>query len=126
MWNISNICGRKAFRVCHGKWLTAEEGSLFAEDHCHDRGIFFIEPVTGDEVQIRTSHGKYLAAGEFHNLYLTHQQQPYETRFHVEFNYDGRVSFKSHHKGWLGIDQNGEVHVIPQKGENELFEVHAK
>jgi len=123
--SYDSIGGLRALRTYDGKWLVAESGRLFTHHNLQehiDRALFTFETHGDNKISLRTSHGKYVAANSYHSVYLTQHHHEYETKFHIEW-YNGRVSFRSHHLGYLGVDGFGEVRVSSHRGANELFEV---
>jgi hypothetical protein len=115
----------RALRAHNGRWVVAESGHLFTHHHLQEhlqRALFTFETHGNDKISLRTYYGKYVAADSFHNVYLTNHHHDYETKFHIEWH-NGRVFFRSHHSGYLGVNDSGEVRLHSHRGPNELFEV---
>jgi len=114
----------KAFKSIHGKYLMAEEGSLFAHHHLREhggKGFFQVEAHGEGKVSLRTHHGKFVAVDAYKNIYLTHQHNA-DCKFHLEHQ-NGYVAFRSAHHTYLGLDPYGTVFVSHHRERDEYFEV---
>jgi len=125
-YSYDNIHGRKAFHCANGGWLIAEEGMLLCEYNLQNhgnKGYFHVDKHGNNQVSLRTSHNHYVAADGWGGIYLTRHHHEYETKFHLEW-VNGKVAFRSHLKGFLGVAWDGEVRIVRQLGPEELFTVY--
>jgi len=121
--------GRKAFKAFDGRYIMSEEGELFTHHYLNEhggKGYFHIEGHGDNKVSLRTHHGKYVAAGQYHDIYLSHQHHEYETKFHIEFSQNGQVCFRSHHSGYIGVDPSGTVRIHNALTPGEWFWIHSE
>jgi hypothetical protein len=120
----SPMQGRKAIRSIHGKYLMAEEGTLYAHHNLQEhgsKGYFFFETHSQGGISLRTHHGKFVAMDSFKSIYLT-PQHSHDTKFIIE-NFNGYHAFRSHHGTFIALDPYGDVRGTHRVDQNEMFQI---
>jgi len=116
------LAGKRALRAFNGMWVVAEGDHLETRQHLHEHlghATFVIETIGGALVTLRTHHGKYVCA-DMHNVHLS-DKPTIESQFHLEWH-EGSVSFRSHIMGYLGVRDDGHIHVVRGHQPNTHFE----
>jgi len=114
--------GNKVLKSKNGFYLSAEEGHLHGKTERTEHTNFQVEEHDhGAKVSLKTHNNHYVAVNSNLEIILAHHHSGDEAKFHLE-HHDGRVAFKSHHGGFLTINDEGHVHVQEEKVPGALFE----